>query len=609
MAENVLETRILLRYGTYSQWMNSDVILMKGEAAIAAFPDDRVIDGLSNITPENTPPAIGIKIGDGIHYFYELPWLQAVAADVYNWAKSSTKPSYEASEILGLANYIEQYSSSSSGISASAYRIYYNESTQKYILQYQDSATQEWMDTVGEIDFSKINQRVLQLENWAGGATSSSAIGSLDPLVISIRDEFFTQMSKINYNDSAQPNQFVTAVSQSNGKINVTREPLRASDIASGTISVSQGGTGAAELTENGVLIGNGTNPVTTKELATTIYSDSLNTIPTSGAVVKYVNEATAGLTGAMHFIGEATVVINNNSSVDPRISGYTFSQAQPGDVILYEYKEYVWSGSNWRLLGDEGSYVIKGSITNADISEDANISQSKIEGLVTDLSEKVDKIEGKGLSTKDYTAEEKEKLETIEQGAQANVVEHIFVNDLERVPTTVNGLAKSVNLQISVFDEDSHAKLDGITAGAQPNEIEHIFVNGVERPITTISEQPKSVNIEFVEYTSEEKNKLAAIETEAQVNKIESLVINGVTYQPDNNKQISVTIDQAALNLNVLEGAQVPGDIAGTKDEIEQISKKLQLARIAATGNVKDLKQTTDTYITLDCGSSTEVI
>ena len=608
MAENVLAAHLLLRYDTYSNWMNSNTILMTGEAAVAIFPRMTTI-ARTDITPENTPPAVGVKIGDGIHYFSELPWLQAVAADVYNWAKSSTKPSYEASEILGLANYIEQYSSSSSGISASAYRIYYNESTQKYILQYQDSATQEWMDTVGEIDFSKINQRVLQLENWAGGATSSSAIGSLDPLVISIRDEFFTQMSKINYNDSAQPNQFVTAVSQSNGKINVTREPLRASDIASGTISVSQGGTGTAELTENGVLIGNGTNPVTTKELATTIYSDSLNTIPTSGAVVKYVNEATAGLTGAMHFIGEATVVINNNSSVDPRISGYTFSQAQPGDVILYEYKEYVWSGSNWRLLGDEGSYVIKGSITNADISEDANISQSKIEGLVTDLSEKVDKIEGKGLSTKDYTAEEKEKLETIEQGAQANTIEHIFVNDLERVPTTVNGLAKSVNLQISVFDEDSRAKLDGITAGAQPNEIEHIFVNGVERPITTISEQPKSVNIEFVEYTYKKKNKLAAIETEAQVNKIESLVINGVTYQPDNNKQISVTIDQAALNLNVLEGAQIPGDIAGTKDEIEQISKKLQLARIAATGDVKDLKQTTDTYITLDCGSSTEVI
>jgi len=50
--------------------MNSDVILMQGEAAICAFPNERVIDGLSNITPTNTPPAIGVKIGDGVSYFY-----------------------------------------------------------------------------------------------------------------------------------------------------------------------------------------------------------------------------------------------------------------------------------------------------------------------------------------------------------------------------------------------------------------------------------------------------------------------------------------------------------------------------------------------------------
>jgi len=55
--------------------MNSNVILMQGEAAICAFPNDRVIDGLSNTTPENTPPAIGIKIGDGRSYFYQLPWV------------------------------------------------------------------------------------------------------------------------------------------------------------------------------------------------------------------------------------------------------------------------------------------------------------------------------------------------------------------------------------------------------------------------------------------------------------------------------------------------------------------------------------------------------
>jgi hypothetical protein len=55
--------------------MNSDVILMQGEAAICAFPNNRVIETLSNSRPENTPPAIGIKIGDGTHYFSELPWV------------------------------------------------------------------------------------------------------------------------------------------------------------------------------------------------------------------------------------------------------------------------------------------------------------------------------------------------------------------------------------------------------------------------------------------------------------------------------------------------------------------------------------------------------
>jgi hypothetical protein len=55
--------------------MNSSTILKQGEAAICAFTEERVIDDLSNTTPQNTPPAIGIKIGDGLHRFYALPWV------------------------------------------------------------------------------------------------------------------------------------------------------------------------------------------------------------------------------------------------------------------------------------------------------------------------------------------------------------------------------------------------------------------------------------------------------------------------------------------------------------------------------------------------------
>ena len=610
MAENRLAAHLLLRYDTYSNWMNSSTILMSGEAAVAIFPLNNTITRTDN-TPANTPPAVGIKIGDGVHYFDELPWVQAVAADVYNWAKQSTKPSYSASEIVGLSNYIEQYTSGgSTGISASDYRIAYNEETKQYILQYQDADTQEWTDTTGTIDLSQIWQHITYLENWANGETSASSIGNLDPLVIAVRDEFFTQINKINYNDEAVPLEFVTAVRQTNGKIAVTRARIHASDIASGTLTVSQGGTGATSFNSGEVLIGNDTGAITTKELVTTIYEDSTNSIPTAGAVVKYVDNATAGLTGAMHFIGEATVAITPNTATDPRIIDYDFKTVQPGDVILANNaQEMVWTGSVWRLLGDEGSYAVKGSITNSDISEDAAISQEKIDGLISALSNKVDKEEGKGLSSQDYTLEEKEKLSTVAMNAAPNVIEHIFVNDIERTPTTINNLEKSVNLQISTFDDEYKDKLDNIETGAQVNEIEHIFVNSVELPIGIISNKPKSVAINYIEYTQAEKDKLSGIEAEAEVNKINSIKINGTTYTPDANKQVNITIDQAALNLNVLEGAQIPTTSGEGKEEVEQVSKKLQLARIGVSGDVKDLKQTADTYIILDCGSSTEVI
>lgn len=590
--------------------MNSTTILKQGEAAVAVFPLNNTLNRTDNI-PSNTPPAVGIKIGDGVRYFDELPWIQAISADVYNWAKSATKPTYTASEIQGLQNYIEQYSSggSGSGISASAYRIIYNANTQRYILQYQDATTQEWIDTTGEIDLSSILQRIGFLENWARGDTSSANIGTLEPLVMAIRDEFFTQINKIYYNDETVNGQFVTAVTQTNGKINVQRAALKASDITSGILEVSQGGTGVSTIPAGSVLIGNDQGHVTTKEVITRIYSDSTSAIPTAGAVVSYVDNATAGLTGAMHFVGEATVVVNPNSTVDPRITGYEFRNAQPGDVILANNtQELVWTGSIWRLLGDEGSYAVKGSIVNTDISDDANIAQSKIENLTTDLSGKVDKIEGKGLSTNDYTNEEKNKLETIEEGAQINAIEHIFVNDIERPITTINGQPKSITLSIDVFDEEHATKLDGIQAGAQVNEIEHIFVNNTELPIGIINNKTKSVAINFLEYTQEEKNKLAGIEAEAEVNKINSIKINGTIYRPDSNKEVSITLDPAALNLNVVEGAQIPlGN--NTFEEVEQVNKKLRFARLAVSGDVKNLLQTTETYITLDCGSSTDVI
>ena len=79
-----------------------------------------------------------------------------------------------------------------------------------------------------------------------------------------------------------------------------------------------------------------------------------------SSAKTFNVTAADLGLSSAMHFIGTATVNIAEDSTTDPKIAGYTFTNAQKGDVILYNHLEFVWDGTKWEKLGDDSSYALK---------------------------------------------------------------------------------------------------------------------------------------------------------------------------------------------------------------------------------------------------------
>lgn len=584
--ENILETRILLKYDTYEHWMNSSLILKQGEAAICTFPENRVIDQLSNSTPMNTPPAVGIKIGDGQSYFWQLPWLQAIAADVYSWAKGSIKPTYTATEISGLQSFIEDNFHISGDVTI-APRIYQliqgtGVNAHKYYLQYKENNEEgEWIvDTNHPIDLSVYND----IYDWIGQSIIDRYVTLGDFIAFLITN----RLKNISYTDTSISHQFITEVNQTNGIISVSRAQPSFSDI-SGTATVAQGGTGATSFPRDEVLVGNGTDNITTIPVADTVGNN--DSLVTNRAIKAYVDAATAGLTGAMHFIGESTVVINPNSSVNPNIQNYDFSKVQPGDVILYNSKEFVWDGAQWTLLGDEGSYAVKGSIKDSDIAVDAAIQQSKIAGLDTTFNTKVDKVEGKSLTSNDFTDELKEKLENIDSGAEVNTIEHILVNGTEYPPGIVNQVPKTVNLLINEFDTASQQKLTNIEARAEVNKIQKIVYDGVE----LTPDENRVVTITSDPHTEHE-------------NRIEQIFINGTEWVPNQQKQVRILIDQAALNLNVLEGATIPNGQGGTQD-VTQVSKKLELERIAVTGNIQDLKQTSDTYVILNCGSSTDVI
>lgn len=70
----------------------------------------------------------------------------------------------------------------------------------------------------------------------------------------------------------------------------------------------------------------------------------------------------------------------------------------------VYEYTDIGVDGSNVEMAS-------------------GNDLETDLSGMKTDIDNKVAKVEGKGLSTEDYTSAEKDKLSGIEAGAQANTV------------------------------------------------------------------------------------------------------------------------------------------------------------------------------------------
>lgn len=193
-------------------------------------------------------------------------------------------------------------------------------------------------------------------------------------------------------------------------------------------------------------------------------------------------------------------------------------------------------------------------------------------------FANKVDKVDGKGLSSNDFTSSEKSKLANIASGAQANVLEGIQKNGTTvtitnkianiTVPTKTSDITNDSNFvsDASYVHTDNNYtttdknKLSGIAAGAQVNVIESIKVNGTAQTVTSkavsitvptkTSELTNDSNLvvdaAYVHtdsnYTSSEKTKLSGIDTGAQVNKIESVKVNGT----------ALTITSKAVNVVV---------------------------------------------------------
>jgi hypothetical protein len=139
--------------------------------------------------------------------------------------------------------------------------------------------------------------------------------------------------------------------------------------------------------------------------------------------------------------------------------------------------------------------------------------------GAYTELNKKVDKVSGKGLSTNDYTTNEKNKLSGIASGAQVNVIETVKVNGTAltpsskavnvTVPTKTSDLTNDSNFvsDTSYVHTDNNytatekSKLSGIANGAEVNQ--NAFSNiGVKvgNTTTTVAADAKTDTITLIQ-------------------------------------------------------------------------------------------------------------
>lgn len=303
MDEMTFNVRVQSKIDNYSNWDTNNPILLKGEIAIVEIPDETGI--------VQNEPTYMIKVGDGVSNFKTLKWISATAADVYEWAKSSQKPTYTAQEISGLSDYI-------SG-------------------EINDTNTKYQIVKEGNMGF-KLQSQEVGAEGW----TDVNTITLVAPKV-------------------------VITTGETQGTIKVDGTEVAVAGLKSGAY---------ADITN-----------YQEKITFNTPYNASSN----KAATMTDINNAMAGLSGAMHYVGESST---NPSGGTVTIAGKPEYIAISGDVVTYQQKEYVYNGTAWKELGDETSYAIKGSITDSDIASGANIAMNKIAGLETELGKKANDSE-----------------------------------------------------------------------------------------------------------------------------------------------------------------------------------------------------------------------
>lgn len=345
-----LKTRIQLKYDTLANWSKTDVagkggnlVLKAGEVGFVQVP--------TGATAEQViPPAVLMKVGDGTTAFKDLPWVSGAAADVYPWAKAATKPSYNYSEIKNTPT-IPSVSNakitfSQGGVNKGSFTL--NQGSDATI-QLTDNDTNQKVK-VGTDTFT--DNAIVEIK----GGTNVSIIADTTENTITINGKsdtdinslITTKINDLDVSDAAQTNKYVTAVSETNGKIAVSRKQISYNELSDKPTIPSVGnGALTIKVGSDGTTSGTGS------------FTANQSTAATITLPVYTKEEVDAKVVGAVQYLGTVAsatelAALNPDSVGDFCRVSTAFGSYHVGDLLLCKTLKSGNTAATWDVVHGE---------------------------------------------------------------------------------------------------------------------------------------------------------------------------------------------------------------------------------------------------------------
>lgn len=637
---NELMTRIALKYDSYENWVTNNPVLLKGELAIAHIPTEHATDP----THFQNIPNVVMKVGDGESHYNDLKFVSALAADVYDWAKAATKPSYTATEIGGIKEYVESISDIDTNTQYTIvpvagaeykYELKYKELTDA---DFKSFAPAVYMDMSGaDTRLKKVEKDLADLiggEGVQGGIQDkiNAAIKNLDATVeqkagadgLSLKvvqtDGVLTKVEGAiapNTYDAHGSAAAAETAAKAHSDTNLATAKKYTDDEVAKEASARAKAIEALDYTgyeageANGKVISfvgtvSQANGVVAAEKRDLVFNSEYNAETNKAATMADVTTAVADLNGAMHFEGVSTT--------DPVAEGVTIAEkpdyvAAAGDVVIYVNVngtpvEYVYDGAVWHQLGNES--IARKAIEALDVQDIAVGADSTLtligetDGLIHATPVKIQIAQSQVNGLEDRLAD----IEAEFGAGEGSMAQQVAAN--KDAIDTINGDDAGKSMK-EVAVREAAAALDTLDLADEAVAGKYVAaVKQADGQIEVVrADLPVIPDLELVEGA-------ATTPTDGEVAVVADIDVDGHKITDTRVKVATMAGVKASIAAGDGDREVTSADAEGfyvvnglvQKDGAVTLKEK-KLAKIAESGNIADLKQTANTYVVFNCGSS----